>query len=96
MRYAVVALAPAEQQQMADYFSTLVGHGLQIVYAGYAPRMWIVSYQGTPRQLTDLLWPDDTPRDEHALHVGVVIRIPDSASINGLAARELWDLFHDS
>ena len=95
MRYAVVALAPAEEKRVADCFSTLGSYGLRVVYAGYAPRMWIVSYQGTPRQLTDLLWPDDKPRDERAMRIGVVIRIPNGASINGFAARELWDLFEE-
>ena len=92
MRYAIVALARADTKQVAAYFSSLVGNGLHVDYDAYAPRVWIVSYQGTPRQLTDLVWPDDTPRDERAIPIGLVIRIPDGGSINGLASRELWNL----
>ena len=95
MRYAVVALASADEEKVAAHLTKMVGHGLRVVYGGYAPRMWIVSYQGTPRQLTDLIWPDDTPSDERAIRVGVVIRIPDGANINGLAAREMWDLLKE-
>ena len=95
MRYAVVALAPADEEQVAAYFTTLTGRGFRVEYDGYAPRMWIVSYGGTPRQLTDLLWPDDTPKDKLAMRTGIVIRIPDGGSLNGMAARDLWALFQD-
>ena len=91
MLYAIVPLAPVDRIQVASYFGTLVGNGLRVMYDGYAPHMWIVSYNGTPRQLTDLVWPDDTPKNDRLIPAGVVFRTV-RGNYNGFAAGEMWEL----
>ena len=93
MKYAIVPLAQADARQMSDYLGTLNGRGVRVLYDGYAPSAWIVEYSGSPRQLTDLIWPDERPRKEWVTRVGFVIRLRNStANINGVASEEFWDL----
>ena len=65
---------------------------MRVIYDGYAPIAWIVSYNGTPRQLTDLIWPDDVDEEDYAIEYGVVVRI-NHKTINGFTATEFWEFF---
>ena len=92
MPYLLVALSDVEPERVAVLLDGLSRRGVQIVYDGFAPTAWVVSYNGTPRQLTDLLWPDDVKEEGYAIKSGVVVRVS-PATINGYTAKEFWRLF---
>ena len=89
--YILVALADVQKDEMALFLSRLHGHGLTVVYDGDAPRLWLVSYSGTPRQLADLLWPDDRDPEEYELPTGLVVEAR-PGSMNGYTANAFWRL----
>ena len=93
-RYVVVALVKADEERVSTFLGAQSGRGLRVLYDGYAPRAWIVSYNGSAKQLADVLWPDEFDEDEFALKSGLVIQASD-ATINGWAVQELWELFSD-
>ena len=92
--YVVFALVEADEEHVSTFLGAQSGRGLRVLYDGYAPRAWVVSYSGSARQLADLLWPDQFNDDEFVLKSGLVIQASDT-TINGWAVQELWDLFSD-
>ena len=91
MECAIISLSPNGQARWPKRISD---PGLAMVYSGYAPRVWVVSYKGTVEQLADLLWPDDTPPEEYEIPAGLVIRLK-ARTISGYASRSLWDVLGD-
>lgn len=94
MNYIVVALEDVDEERVEGVFGALASRGLRVVGDEYAPRAWVVSYSGTPKQLADLLWPDDVDEKEFALGVGLVVRAP-KGYVNGYADTDFWDLFDE-
>lgn len=84
MRYAIVSLADGGSlpRRVRDR------RGVD-VYDDYAPHAWFVSFDGTARELTDLVWPDEMPDDQYEISSGIVIPIP--KTFNGYASFDLWD-----
>ena len=92
MNYILVALEDVDEERMQGVFGALSSRGLRVVYDDDAPRAWVVSYDGTPKQLADLLWPDDVDKEQYVIGAGLVIRAP-RANINGYVFSDFWDLF---
>ena len=95
MNFAVVGLESVDDRRAEEQFGKLAKQGVSVLYRGYAPIMWLVSYQGTAGQLANLIWPNGTPEDDYAISAGIVIRIPHGRNVNGFAANDMWDLFKD-
>lgn len=93
MIYSVVALRKTDNENAKLLADRLAKEGVEILYNGYAPRMWLVSYRGTASQLADVIWPDGMPANRFPLPEGIVTRIPHSKDVNGYASEEMWDLF---
>ena len=92
--YVVVALVEADEERVSTFLDAQSGRGLRVLHDGYAPRAWVVSYNGSAKRLADLLWPDEFNDDEFALKSGLVIQASDS-TINGWAVDDLWGVFTD-
>ena len=58
MEYAIISLSPEKEEKLAEKIAVAKDTELRVLFGEYAPRVWIVSYKGGQRQLTDLLWPD--------------------------------------
>lgn len=92
MIYSVVALRKTDNESAKRLVERLTKQGVRILFNGYAPRMWLVSYQGTASQLANLIWPDGVPENKFLLPEGIVTRISRGRDVNGYASEELWDL----
>ena len=60
------------------------------VYDKYAPRAWFVLFDGTTKELTDLVWPDDQDDESFSIPAGIVVRLTRTNN-NGFASYNLWD-----
>lgn len=92
MEYAIVSLSPKKEAKLAEKVAN--DTELYVLFGEYAPRVWIVSYKGTLRQLTDLLWPDDDLERDYEAPAGLVIKLK-GRNISGYAASELWETLKD-
>ena len=82
MLYAIIPLSPA--QSLPDNVEDTIA----VVYDDYAPQAWFVRFDGTARELTDLIWPDDVDEESHPIRDGVVIEM---SQVNGFASGDLWE-----
>ena len=93
MEYAIVSLSREKEAELPE--RVVNDPKLHMLFDGYAPHVWIVSYKGTVQQLTDLLWPNGTSEKEYELPTGLVIKFK-GRNINGYAARDLWEMLEDN
>ena len=78
-----------EAQNLGNFRKTL-DRNCTKVYGFYEPCAWFVEFDGTARQLTDILWPDETPEDEYDIPVGIVIRLLKN-TYNGWTSPDFWE-----
>lgn len=66
-----------------------VRNAAKAVFADYSPRVWFIDFNGTTRELTDLIWPDDK-EDLSSIANGAVVQIDKESKYSGYASEELW------
>ena len=93
MKYLVIPTVETDGERLSEYLNGL--EGVRVNDDRYAPHVWVVSFQGTPLKLTNLIWPDGRNREDVPMRIGIVIRAPNE-NINGLAARDFWTLFGEN
>ena len=86
MKYLIVALEPPLDSEKA--WAQVRLHCTR-VYGHYAPHAWFVEYDGTVKDLTDLLWPDEDTA-KHGFEAGFVVSVKRGGG-TGFAAKSLWD-----
>ena len=90
---SVAALRKTSNENARRLAERLAKRDVRILFDGYAPRIWLVSFKGTASQLANLIWPVGTPEQNSLVSEGMVIRIPHGKYVNGYASKEMWDLF---
>ncbi|MCY3986450.1 MAG: hypothetical protein OXF23_05350 [Candidatus Dadabacteria bacterium] len=94
-KYIIVAPKDVDNDRVSEFLDaqSLKGN-LKVIFNGYAPRLWFISYNGSTQQLADVLWPDGFEENEFAIKEGFVVQIV-GKTINGWADEELWELLAD-
>ena len=94
MEYAIISLSREKEEKLAEKVAVAKDTELRVLFGEYAPRVWIISYKGGQRQLTDLLWPDGDLGENYEIPAGLVIKLK-GRNISGYAAIELWETLKD-